>query len=82
MSIRRRAVAQLGSALDWGSRGRRFKSGQPDPTNPLGTGGLSCSPVEAIPPCHLSAIYREASDPIMEASSSTASRCIPGSTEL
>ncbi len=25
-----RAVAQLGSALDWGSRGRRFESGQPD----------------------------------------------------
>jgi hypothetical protein len=23
-------VAQLGSALDWGSRGRRFKSCQPD----------------------------------------------------
>ena len=27
---RHRAVAQLGSALDWGSRGRRFKSCQPD----------------------------------------------------
>ena len=27
---RQRAVAQLGSALDWGSRGRRFKSCQPD----------------------------------------------------
>ena len=26
----RRAVAQSGSALDWGSRGRRFKSSQPD----------------------------------------------------
>jgi hypothetical protein len=25
-----RAVAQLGSALDWGSRGREFKSRQPD----------------------------------------------------
>ncbi len=25
-----RAVAQLGSARDWGSRGRRFESGQPD----------------------------------------------------
>jgi hypothetical protein len=25
-----RAVAQLGSALDWGSRGRKFKSCQPD----------------------------------------------------
>ena len=30
-----RAVAQLGSALDWGSRGRRFKSCQPDRTNRL-----------------------------------------------
>ena len=29
-SGRHRAVAQLGSALDWGSRGRRFKSCQPD----------------------------------------------------
>src|SRR5215213_11801838 len=28
-----RAVAQFGSALDWGSRGRRFKSCQPDPRN-------------------------------------------------
>ena len=26
----KRAVAQFGSALDWGSRGRRFKSCQPD----------------------------------------------------
>lgn len=37
-----RAVAQLGSALDWGSRGRRFKSCQPDghasegPSGPAG----------------------------------------------
>ena len=29
-----RAVAQLGSALDWGSRGRRFKSCQPDRPGP------------------------------------------------
>ena len=29
-----RAVAQLGSALDWGSRGRRFKSCQPDRLGP------------------------------------------------
>ena len=28
-----RAVAQLGSALDWGSRGREFKSPQPDKRN-------------------------------------------------
>ena len=26
----KRAVAQFGSALDWGSRGRGFKSRQPD----------------------------------------------------
>ena len=26
----KRVVAQFGSALDWGSRGRRFKSCQPD----------------------------------------------------
>jgi hypothetical protein len=30
LSARLRAVAQLGSALDWGSRGRGFKSRQPD----------------------------------------------------
>ena len=29
-----RDVAQLGSALDWGSRGRRFKSCHPDRTRP------------------------------------------------
>lgn len=29
-----RAVAQLGSALDWGSSGRRFKSCQPDQESP------------------------------------------------
>jgi hypothetical protein len=28
-----RDVAQLGSALDWGSRGRRFESGRPDHQN-------------------------------------------------
>ena len=32
---RQRAVAQLGSALDWGSRGREFKSRQPDGVNYL-----------------------------------------------
>jgi hypothetical protein len=35
-------VAQLGSALDWGSRGRRFKSCQPDghaPEGPFGPAG-------------------------------------------
>ena len=30
-----RVVAQLGSALDWGSRGRRFKSCHPDAENAL-----------------------------------------------
>lgn len=29
-----RAVAQLGSALVWGTRGRRFKSCQPDRKSP------------------------------------------------
>ena len=32
-----RAVAQLGSALDWGSRGRRFESCQPDRRKPAPT---------------------------------------------
>ena len=32
-----RAVAQLGSALDWGSRGRRFKSCQPDKSGRIQT---------------------------------------------
>jgi len=30
---RERAVAQLGSALEWGSRGRGFESRQPDFSN-------------------------------------------------
>ena len=30
MLNKQRTVAQLGSALDWGSRGRGFKSRQPD----------------------------------------------------
>ncbi len=30
MLNKQRTVAQLGSALDWGSRGRRFKSCQSD----------------------------------------------------
>ena len=40
MSVQSRAVAQLGSALDWGSRGRRFKSGQPDLDKPPGDRGF------------------------------------------
>ena len=42
---RGRAVAQLGSALDWGSSGRRFKSCQPDRKAPVRsdlTGAFSC----------------------------------------
>ncbi len=35
MIVGPRAVAQLGSALDWGSRGRGFKSRQPDQQKPL-----------------------------------------------
>ena len=38
-----RAVAQLGSALDWGSRGRRFKSCQPDRVNLQVRGGFRCN---------------------------------------
>jgi hypothetical protein len=34
MLRRHRAVAQFGSALDWGSSGRRFKSCQPDHCQP------------------------------------------------
>ena len=29
-SVRKRAVVQLGRTLEWGSRGRGFKSRQPD----------------------------------------------------
>ena len=38
-----RVVAQLGSALDWGSRGRRFKSCQPDHYTPEGFYLQGCS---------------------------------------
>ncbi len=33
-----RDVAQFGSALDWGSRGRRFESGRPDGNEALTSG--------------------------------------------
>ena len=32
-AVTERVVAQFGSALDWGSRGRRFESCQPDQLN-------------------------------------------------
>jgi hypothetical protein len=35
-------VAQLGSALDWGSRGREFKSRQPDGKDLVGGDLLGC----------------------------------------
>ena len=44
-----RAVAQFGSALDWGSRGRRFKSCQPDKLNPA----LTCGNAGSEPVLHL-----------------------------
>lgn len=47
-----RAVAQLGSALDWGSRGRRFKSCQPDghaSEGPMGPAGAFV--VFGLPSC-------------------------------
>src|SRR5690606_40795915 len=37
-----RGVAQPGSALDWGSSGRRFKSGHPDQRKPVPDGLLYC----------------------------------------
>jgi hypothetical protein len=61
-----RAVAQLGSALDWGSRGREFKSRQPDgewpcligfsavPRGPVLRDGIECSQ-----PCSQLAIETE-----------------------
>jgi hypothetical protein len=39
-SMRRRDVAQLGSALDWGSRGRGFKSRRPDQNGQVRAGFL------------------------------------------
>ena len=42
-SARGRGVAQFGSAFDWGSKGRRFKSGRPDqPSSEAPQAGL-CS---------------------------------------
>ncbi len=54
-----RAVAQLGSALDWGSRGRRFKSCQPDQSALIcsrRSGPLSCPglPARTTPSAGLS----------------------------
>ena len=43
-----RAVAQLGSALDWGSRGREFKSPQPDAQNLRISGGSGFVGVEGF----------------------------------
>jgi hypothetical protein len=45
-----RAVAQLGSALDWGSRGRRFKSCQPDQKVPETQGFPGLLRVKRIDP--------------------------------
>src|SRR5690606_13004828 len=49
-----RDVAQLGSALDWGSRGRRFKSCRPDSEGSSRTevrgGPFSCAPAGPAPP--------------------------------
>jgi DNA-binding CsgD family transcriptional regulator len=53
-----RDVAQFGSALDWGSRGRRFKSGRPDAAQrlvpifeyrPWGFGGNDAVPTGICP---------------------------------
>ena len=66
------------STLDWGSRGRRFKSGQPDGVNPLVAGGsLTFGGSVALGV----GAYRAPNEFISEASFSTASRCIPGNTD-
>ena len=44
-----RAVAQLGSALDWGSRGRRFKSCQPDSSSLLDRGSSQSESTDLTP---------------------------------
>ncbi len=44
----RRDVAQLGSALDWGSRGRRFKSCRPDWRQSLIEGRFRSNPKPAL----------------------------------
>ena len=46
-----RAVAQLGSAPDWGSGGRRFKSCQPDKGKPQVSGIVEVPPETADPGC-------------------------------
>ena len=58
-----RAVAQLGSALDWGSRGRRFKSCQPDREEtagqrPEGPRGLLTREGLLLPPLTISLTAR------------------------
>jgi hypothetical protein len=40
-AVERLGVAQFGSALEWGSRGRRFKSSHPDQKNKVTTGLFS-----------------------------------------
>jgi hypothetical protein len=45
-----RGVAQPGSALDWGSRGRRFKSGRPDQKSPDTQAFIVPSPKGLIDP--------------------------------
>ena len=52
MASPRRAVAQFGSALDWGSRGRGFKSRQPDQVRagPAGPARPRWSQIGHVPP--------------------------------
>jgi hypothetical protein len=74
-----RAVAQFGSALDWGSRGRRFKSCQPDKS------ALICScrsePLFYAPsPLPVTTPSRRGAGPDPDASASAAGRTsAPGS---
>ena len=56
---------------------------QPQEWEPPGKRGfMSVTRLRLRRLCHLSAIYRALPGSIIDASSSTASRCIPGSTEL
>ena len=72
-----RAVAQLGSALDWGSRGRGFESRQPDKKTPARQ-GFSFAPdrCQDITGAYWASIFLDAS-----ARRLMAPDCIPGKTD-
>ena len=83
----RRAVAQFGSALDWGSSGRRFKSCQPDTRKPaltsIGAGFcLSRSGAESPRACQELARRRTACQPDQPNSDAAAARKSSGCASL